>query len=726
MRRLAGLLAVALWPLGAGAEEVRIRSGEHAGFSRLVLEFGARPDWSLTLGDRQARLLLAPGERSFDTGEVFRRIPRTRIRSVTVTDEGLDLTLGCDCRVTAFEVRGAALAIDVADGGGDAPGIRNVTPTAATETLSPETAPPAVEAAAPLPIRAPDTVEAQVPRAAGDPPPPRPLLAALPEAPAPDPEPGTEPGSAAAQGQVLSDLTTAIARATTQGNLRLAGAPPGVPAAPAEALLADPAAGNLRLRLPGEEAWLPETPPAGLDCLDPAAFDVASWVPDDRTPSEAMAALQSGLATDLDTIGEAQAIALARFYLGIGFGAEARAVLAALAPRHPETALLEDMARIVDGEPVQTDLLAGQAGCPGRAQLWFALATGEEGSARDIVVAVGELPLALRRLLAPRVMARLAAEGDAPAAEAIRGTIERAEGPHGDPFALAAAQIEARNDRDPGLAAIRGLAAGRSPEADEALAALLEVAWDKGERLDGAILARAETRSEDLRGTALGTRLDVGLIHAHLLRDDFGPAAERFERLLAAEAVAPDNLAALARALFLALGARGADEALLIHAAALAGRASDLVREEPAGAAVAARLVDLGLPGLAERYLPPDPAETAARRLAARARLEAGDAEGALALLAGVDPRDAEAAALRDAALRLRARADAADGEAADGDGPGGDGPDEDWAGSNPQPVAGSEAEPLPAAPGSARALVAASEEARRQVDALLAAAPQP
>ncbi len=120
MRGRFACLALALWPLAAGAEDVRIRSGEHAGFSRIVLEFGERPPWSLRLGDRRATVLLGPGDRRLDAKDVFARIPRTRIRAVTATAEGLELELGCDCAVTAFEVRRAALAIDVAD----APGSR--------------------------------------------------------------------------------------------------------------------------------------------------------------------------------------------------------------------------------------------------------------------------------------------------------------------------------------------------------------------------------------------------------------------------------------------------------------------------------------------------------------------------------------------------------------------------------------------------------------------------
>ena len=714
--RLLPLLALAAWPLAAAAEDVLVRSGEHAGFSRLVLEFDERPPWSLRLADGRATVLLGPGERSFDAERVFSRIPRTRIRALAATAEGLELELGCDCAVTAFEIRSAALAIDVADRAAS-DFLRDVTLTASTGAPQGEDAPPPAVADETLPIRAPSVAAGPGVPATGlpdEPPPLRLPLAALPEAPELDAEPA-RPADGAPQGQVLLDLTEAIARATTQGNLRLAEPAEEGRTVPPEAILADPAAANLRLRLPGEEAWLPEEPPEGVTCRPATSFDVGAWVPEDRTPAEAIAALQAALAPELDSYEEERAIDLARLYVGLGFGAEARAVLAALAPRHPEAALLEDMARIVDGEPVLGDILATEAACPGRAQLWVALASGGGGKATDVIVAIGELPVALRRELAPRVMSTLIDEGDASGAEAVRGTIERTEGPHGAPFTLAAAQMEARQDRDPDLATLRELAAERSPAADEALAVLLEVAHGQGEALEGDILARAETRADDLRGTALGARLEVGLIRAYLSTSDFAGAADRFAAAIGSETIPPDDKARLARDFFEALGGRGSDEDLLVQAARFVGPTSDIVRQDPAGAATAARLIDLGLPGLAQRYLPETPADPERLMLAARARLLSADPEGALALLEGVDPRDPGGATLRGEALRALGRT-----------APAAETAEENLAAGSARPAPGTEAVAPTAGDGTARDLVQASEAARRRVDALLASAPAP
>jgi hypothetical protein len=75
MRRFVALVALALLPQAGAAEEVPVRSGEHPGFSRLVLEFDERPPWSLQVEGGRATLMLGPGERTFRTQDVFMRIP---------------------------------------------------------------------------------------------------------------------------------------------------------------------------------------------------------------------------------------------------------------------------------------------------------------------------------------------------------------------------------------------------------------------------------------------------------------------------------------------------------------------------------------------------------------------------------------------------------------------------------------------------------------------------
>ena len=82
MMRRAGVLALFLWLAGvvdAIAEPVVLRSGEHDGFSRLVLPIGEATAWSLKQSGRRATLTLNRPRIEFDTSRVFDRIPRKRL-----------------------------------------------------------------------------------------------------------------------------------------------------------------------------------------------------------------------------------------------------------------------------------------------------------------------------------------------------------------------------------------------------------------------------------------------------------------------------------------------------------------------------------------------------------------------------------------------------------------------------------------------------------------------
>jgi hypothetical protein len=565
-----------------------------------------------------------------------------------------------------------------------------------------------------------DAAEAEVKRNVGSGLPPRPDSSSaqseasdetLPHgarAPAED-QSATGPTASPPAEDLLGELAAAIARATTQGALRLAPAKPG--AEPPEGGGPAPSAANIRLRLPGEEAWLPEGETRAGDCPPEDAFNVAAWGAGDADPAEAITALRSSLAADIDVIDEARALALARLYISLGFGAEARAVLDSLVPRDPSAQLLSAISRVVDGEPGPSALFAGLADCPGRAQLWFALATGRAGAPDAVEFAVSELPLALRRQVGPRLIESYARAGDMATAETIRAAVERAAGPHGAGFELAAARLDIGRDNEAGLDPIRSLAAPTSPSSDDALALLLETVHDRGETVDASTLAQAGTRADDLRGTPEGIRLHVGLVRALLRADAFDAAALR----LGSDGVPPDMQRSLATEFFDALAERGQDGHVLVHGAGLRDTHAVHVRNGDVGLRVAERLLDLGLPEVARSYLPERAEELAQVRLAARLELLSGDPAAALARLDGLSAPASEDMALRADALRALGRQDQAREIRRLGEPPGTEA-------ATPPEVANPDAG-VPGGSSPADAVVA-SERVRREIDALLAPAP--
>ncbi|MGB7268908.1 MAG: hypothetical protein WBC90_05245 [Albidovulum sp.] len=102
----------------AQAETVRIRSGEHETFTRLVVELRQKAPWQLGRNGTGYELRLDQPDIEFETGTIFARVPRTRLADVVQLDgqSALGLTVSCDCHAEAFEAAGGRIVIDMKDG----------------------------------------------------------------------------------------------------------------------------------------------------------------------------------------------------------------------------------------------------------------------------------------------------------------------------------------------------------------------------------------------------------------------------------------------------------------------------------------------------------------------------------------------------------------------------------------------------------------------------------
>ncbi|MEP2717478.1 hypothetical protein, partial [Pseudophaeobacter sp.] len=133
-------IAISAFSLAAGsaqAQSIVARSGEHDGFSRLVMRLPDGAEWSLNQNGRVANLKINSSSAVFDTSRVFDLIPRDRLQNLTQNGTGqpLRFDLGCDCELSSYVQRDGYLVIDIADGDGtlaqsrqgNAPNIRPAT-----------------------------------------------------------------------------------------------------------------------------------------------------------------------------------------------------------------------------------------------------------------------------------------------------------------------------------------------------------------------------------------------------------------------------------------------------------------------------------------------------------------------------------------------------------------------------------------------------------------------
>lgn len=672
----------------ARGETISVRSGEHDGFSRLVLPMEKSAPWQFgrTLDGYELRLG-RPGV-TFDLSGVFDRIPRLRLADLGTAAEGTRLTLqlSCACHAEVFEFRPTILVIDIRPGPPPAnspfeqpleSGDRARTDAAAAAPVPSAPPRPRPRPSQNMPVydwRA--NTPALSPRAEGEADAaPAENTTSVPAAPqtASVTQPAAAPGSALVEvpdprlTAARTELVQQLGRAASQGLLSAdpqAFAPdlPTEPAAPPPSISsppqANPSPGGVAPAAPlraqtalDREVLIgrgaPVTPSGGV-CLPDSLFDLRQWG-DSRSVAQQIAARRATLIGEFDRPSPADVGTLMRLYLYLGFGAEARSLPGGMRVEVPDGDILASLGDIMDeGQARSPGRLAGQTGCTGAVALWSVLAEpaippGEIVDSGAVVRSFSALPLSLRRLLGPGLSGRFLDHGDVATARAIHDAITRASGEAGQAVDLLGARIDLADGKTaPAEATIRRVATSDGPTSPDALVMLVEAQVVNGGGVDSATIDSIAALAHQFRGTITGR----SLARAHLLALGLSGDFDGAFRELATLRAMPDAAATGADTLWELLAARGSDEALLRH--------SLNVRDAPEAArkthvTLAKRLIDLGFPGEGQAWLAPlVPPTDPERLLAARARLALGDAAGVTEALGGID--GVEAAGLRAAA----------------------------------------------------------------------------
>ena len=647
-------LAVLIWFMHAGvvsAQVVTVRSGQHDGYTRLVMTLPEPGAWDFgRTGDGYAFRTRTPGMR-YDISTVFDRIPRDRLVALWTDPETgvLRLGLGCACHAIATPFRPGVVVIDIREGA--AP---SNSPYEAALSGSGQILPPI----APVRLTRPKARPAElVVPAAGMPgkPPDLPLQerfakpTRLPLFVQKEPDPRAD----ALRQTLLRDLARGIAAGAVTPADRLpeqpsAKASPSPP--PQTEVIVDLAdAAQLQIRPGGESARL-DTGATGARCIPDAKLDVASWAGEGAV-AEQLSQSRAGLLGEFDRPDRERLLASARLHLHFGFGAEARSLLQLAAPDDPERNLLESLSTLVDG-PAKVSAFRGMRQCDTAAALWSLLSDEQQNTSvavnkESVLRAFSALPLGLRRHLGPLLSERFLTARDATSARAIRDAIDRAPGPHGEglamieaDLALSEGRINAADQKLDGVVKDDGLAAAR------ALATMINNRIDRGEVPDPAQLLALEAMMRERQGLDEEQILLAALVRGLTVTGD----ADRAFRTLASAkpGIFPE--------LWNRLSDRATDMEFVMLALDPPGPAiNDLPSETRLS--VAERLLVVGFPDAAEPWI--DGLSTPDTDvLRARIALALRDGRSVLRHLAGQSSPDAEA--LRGAALELLADYEAA------------------------------------------------------------------
>ncbi|MGG7565027.1 hypothetical protein ACQ5SO_02555 [Rhodovulum sp. DZ06] len=441
------------------------------------------------------------------------------------------------------------------------------------------------------------------------------------------------------------------------------GAPDAAPDGDPMAAMLEAARGQVEIRSVIERDR-PRRAPTPDHCIADPRFTLPV-LEASEDPAVAIATRRVGLMDAVDEIVRPAAAELARVYIALGFGAEARAVIGTVAPPLRAGPLLTDMAHVVDGEPyAEGGPLSTQKDCPGLAAVWRLSAANGDGAevpdtvpaADALAAALAEISPPLRHRIGARLLTNLLEGGRLEAARRVASIMERAPGPRSPERTLAMAKLDIAEGKDAQAdRALRRIAGGSSPAGAEATALLIERLLGQGRQVEQVLIQSAAAAALAHRGTPLGDRLKAAEIRARG-GDRFIPAMDVLETEVERGEIGDQTLRMVAQELYLAAGPeRDGDVEYAGAAIARAGLMGDGPDSDAARTATADRLTRIGLANAALGMVAPsvarhDPAALAA----ARAHVALGDGDAALELVGAQD--GAAAQKVRVAALVAEGR----------------------------------------------------------------------
>jgi hypothetical protein len=412
MRAFLVFLALML-PHLAVAAPIRVQTGEHPGFTRMVFRIAKGSEWTLGRTETGYGLRIPEGD-GYDLQGFFDLIPKTRIADIVQNRSGeFEFVVPCDCRAEGFLVGDDVLVIDVSDGS-------PLSSSRFEERIvnSDDRLPYIIENTPILPV-----ISTMSPLRSLT------LISDAPDVPTVEP-PALDIESFDADLAALENsISQSLASGLTQGVLalgqpddeeisidhalreQLRAAQLGVPGINART--------NLDTNAIPDAALFPATQ-SGDQCLPSSFFDVGEWA-DERPFSDQIGEARKSIISEVDRIDEVAVLRLARLFVFFGFGQEAIRTLDLDGVRSQERAYLIQIAHIIDGDGKQSQLFDEEVSCQSPSALWAVL-TDQEGAMdaqvnrAAVLSAFKALPEHLQRHIGPRLSTRFAAIGDHDAA----------------------------------------------------------------------------------------------------------------------------------------------------------------------------------------------------------------------------------------------------------------------------------------------------------------------
>ena len=659
IRILAALAAALIIVSPAVAQTVTVRSGEHDGFTRLVLQLPDKVEWSLKQDGQLVTLKVNAPDILFDTSSVFDRISRVRLAGLNQTGPGSDLVLkmGCQCSVSDFVERPGFLVIDIKDS--------KEAPTPQRRVLmlpinqSSYRLPPAETPVTPPPA---ETVKISLPPAGR-----RIPLTAKPQALTTPKSTGQARHTGLNQSVNASEerLLAQISRATDQGLLEILHQPEAhatVHQTPESVVSEEPTDASHSASLTAttvidrDLAAIAQELHSGdmvETCLEPELIALHEWGGIQAFDVE-IGQWRSQIFEEFDQVNVANTLGLARAYLHFGFGAEALQVLAMMPDPPAPNAILAALAHLIDrGKLPDDNPFVGQQGCNSDASMWAVIAAEtlpDNVNTEAVQRAIARLPEHLRLHLGPQVSEKFSQAGDSQMAVSILRSITRSGIESGSGIELAKAAVaQLYGDTESANRELTNSVAAGSEHSPRALAKLVAAQLEARKTIAPDLPDLAAAYAMEYRNGEIGPEMRqtyaIALALAGRFSESFEALADLTERdgkIARTEALQP---------LITLLSERANDLTFLQFSLVMATEQGPLLPENLRNN-VARRLLDLGFAAQAADWLTgQDDRHTSQERRLLRAEVSLGQKLPHRAMIELLGLNGAEAASLRASAM---------------------------------------------------------------------------
>lgn len=521
------ILAIFLtYPIIAEAQ-VLIKSGEHDGFTRFVMDYKEPVSWRLGRSEDGYELHVERRGIEYDFSKVYRPIGKDRLASIWADQASgaLKFSLACSCHAKAFEFRQGIIVVDINDG--TAP--KNSPFEALISSDINQKNYPKLEArenTAESDIKNYNWIENyfKASTSGRD----SKLHASL--------EANVDPDLQASE--IRDHMLNQLSRGASRGVINLKDlsnsqdsnfVPPGAPM---------PINGNsVRSglnELPGisfqkEKPRSGNTSSAGSLCIESERLDISSWSGDSPVWQQ-ISQYKEGVLEEFDEPNTDAVDAAVKFLLSVGFGSEARQLIDSFPSELRDRKLWRAMSYIVDEDSDPSNFFAGQTECGTAAALWATLGSRNDADSAPInsdavILEFSALSVEMRMLFGPTLIQKFIDQNMASSAEKVKNAILRTpDGIRNQKLLIEATLNLFENNAVAAESKAQSALADSGPETWLAIVTMIDARAAQNIPIEAELLVALEAVSRELLHTDNEAKISRALVLAYALTGDFQSA----------------------------------------------------------------------------------------------------------------------------------------------------------------------------------------------------------